>query len=187
MRRRLHDADDVGFENVHEHYEAQDFASEHGEAQNIFHISSRSFDFGCTGHTRSERPRLCPDCHCVFICCCRRGGRSPFHRRERIEWTALRGLADVFVSDVQLGSRLRGERHSRMRGVEHHPFRPFVVRTDAQMDLIAGTNCGIRMCRGTWKPPIGSKKRQEQEASHPHKVLPYRHRELTLGGLPTRR
>ncbi|MGY4625342.1 hypothetical protein ACVWY3_003098 [Bradyrhizobium sp. USDA 4486] len=179
-RRRPDDADDVRFQKRDEHHEAQDFASEHGEAQSVFHVGSRSLDLGCTRHTCSGRLRLCTDCRCILISCCRSSGRNVCHCRERNAWAAPRGLGKDFRDEVRREARLSKVGHWRVSGVEHHPLRPFLVRSDAQVGPFARSDRGMRICRRRGEQPIGREQQHEEGASHPHEVLTYRHGKRSL-------
>jgi len=133
---------------------------------------------GRSGH------ELCSGCRCFVICCCR---RDRLHRCERVTWIAVPGLHDISVwSGVPLKLGIGGYRHPWMCGVEHDPFRPFVVRTDAQANPLGGSRGRMQMRRGIWKPPIAQKQRKEQGTSDPSKVLTYRHGKNSFSGVPWR-
>lgn len=80
----------VGFQDRHEHDEAQNFGGEYGDGYDIIHVSTRSVRLDDACHTLAERSRLCPDCRGVVICCRRRD----LHCCESVEGIALVGVGE---------------------------------------------------------------------------------------------
>jgi len=53
--------------------------------------------------------------------------------------------------DVRLGTDVCGRLQSRTRGFEHHSFRPFMVRTDPEIDPLIQGNLRTWRMSGSWK------------------------------------
>ena len=139
-------------------------------------MSTWSVRLDHTSHTRSVRLWLCPDCRSVVICCCRR-----VHRGEGIERIALAGVSEVFAGGgIPLGLNRCYDRHALLPCIEHHPFRPFVVRSDAQIYSLVWRSRRMECCGDSWQPMIERKQRDEKDGSDPYEVLAYRHDKQTF-------
>jgi hypothetical protein len=83
------------------------------------------------------------------------------------------GLGGRFASaNVSLGLGFRFMRQRRTRRLEHHAFRPFMIRMDPDVDFLIERNVRTRR-RGNrcGAAPVRSKKRREKKASHPPEIL----------------
>ena len=96
------------------------------------------------------------------------------HLRERVERLAFRQNGSVASASIGLAVGFRILRRRRTRGVQHHAFGPFMIRVDSDVDPLIERNADLWSNR-CGEAPVRSKKRREQEASHPPKILKHRH------------
>ena len=90
---------------------------------------------------------------------------------ERAERLAL-GLGGRFASaNVSLGLGFRFLRQRRTRRLEHHAFRPFMIRMDPDVDFLIERNVTRRRGSRCGAAPVRSKKHREKKASHPPEIL----------------
>jgi hypothetical protein len=65
------------------------------------------------------------------------GGR---HLGERFEGLSFRQNGSLASANVGLAVGFRIVRQRRTRGVQHHPFGPFMIRIDPDVDLLIERN-----------------------------------------------
>ena len=90
---------------------------------------------------------------------------------ERAERVALIPGGRFASGNVRLQVGFRFTRQRRTRRVEHHAFRPFMIRMDPDVDFLIERNVTRRRVSRCGAAPVRSKKRRETKASHPPEIL----------------